>query len=191
MSFNQNANVPTQNGGATIAQIPPPSATAARGGGRNDQTMLTSLPPPVPSSQQQQQQQQQQYSTMMNQGNLVYSQQQPFANPQFQNQSFANQPYYDPYQQQRQHQVMQSNPNSYAWSSSTGGGQQQQYAGNYHQRHHYQYGNPPPSYPQQPVMTYNYPQQMAPGRASMNSYSMSMPTRKKVTLKLVILGNSG
>jgi len=39
-------------------------------------------------------------------------------------------------------------------------------------------------------MTHSYPQQVGYGRAPMTT-PMSMPTRKKVTLKLVILGNSG
>jgi hypothetical protein len=171
----------TQNGGATIAQIPdrrPP----------HDQTSTISPP--------QQHSMVNQVSYANNSGNLSYSQQpqQPLVNTQFQNRSYANQPqmvqpYYDPYQQQQQQQqqqqYMHNNQNSYyAWPTSQQ--QSHQYQDNFQRQHHYV--NPP--YPQQPMMTHNYAQQVPYGRASTDN-TMSMPTRKRVTLKLVILGNSG
>mmetsp|Transcript_16343 Transcript_16343/g.30943 ORF Transcript_16343/g.30943 Transcript_16343/m.30943 type:complete len:114 (-) Transcript_16343:1-342(-) len=89
-----------QNGSATIAQIPPAA--------RRDQT----------TAQHAMANQEATYaisSSSSNRGNLSYSQQQqPFANtPQFQNQSYTNQPqmipqpHYDPYRQQQYQQQQQ------------------------------------------------------------------------------------
>jgi hypothetical protein len=171
------------SGEATIAQIPPR---------RDLQNQSQSVPQqsarvPVPAYNNQYQYSNPQYSMQQQQHNQNNQGYNIVTNNNNNNNSQGPQPTMDQNYQQFQQQQTQ---------------QQQQYN---HSQHHYGNNGSYPQQQQQPyVNTGTNMQQSMPhsqqgkygqinmnGNANINTNASSMPSRRKVTLKLVILGNSG